>query len=74
MVAATAYSLMKSGLHLSSREILLTGIGFTVSFFVAWAVIAVFMKFISRNNFKPFGYYRIALGSLVLVYFILLQH
>jgi undecaprenyl-diphosphatase len=73
MVAATGYSLMKSGLNLSSREILLTGIGFVVSFFVAWAVIAAFMKFISRNNFKPFGYYRIVLGSLVLVYFIFLH-
>jgi undecaprenyl-diphosphatase len=70
MVAATGYSLMKSGLHLSSREILLTGIGFVVSFIVAWAVIAAFMKFISKNNFKPFGYYRIILGCLVLSYFI----
>jgi undecaprenyl-diphosphatase len=73
MVAATGYSILKSGLHLSSKEILVTGIGFTVSFFVAWAVIAAFMKFISKNNFKPFGYYRIVLGSLVLAYFIWLH-
>jgi undecaprenyl-diphosphatase len=73
MVAATGYSLMKSGLNLSSREILLTGIGFVVSFIVAWAVIAAFMKFISRNNFKPFGYYRIVLGVIVLAYFIFLH-
>jgi undecaprenyl-diphosphatase len=73
MVAATGYSLMKSGLNLSSKEIMLTGIGFVVSFFVAWAVIAAFMKFISRNNFKPFGYYRIVLGVLVLFYFIFLH-
>jgi undecaprenyl-diphosphatase len=73
MVAATGYSILKSGLHLSSKEMLITGIGFVVSFFIAWAVIAAFMKFISKNNFKPFGYYRIVLGSLVLVYFIWLH-
>ena len=73
MVAATGYSIMKSGLHLTSREIMLTGIGFVVSFFVAWAVIAAFMKFISKNNFKPFGYYRIVLGVLVLGYFLLVR-
>jgi len=64
---------MKSGMDLSSREILLTGIGFAVSFFVAWAVIAAFIKFISKNNFKPFGYYRIILGVLVLAYFIFMH-
>ncbi len=73
MVAATAYSIMKSGLHLSSHEIMLTGIGFVVSFLVAWAVIAAFMKYISKNNFKPFGYYRIVLGALVLGYFLLVH-
>ncbi len=70
MVAATGYSILKSGLHLSHEEIFVTGIGFLVSFLVAWAVIAGFMKFISRRNFKPFGYYRIALGTIILVYFL----
>ena len=30
------------------------------------------MGYIKKNNFKPFGYYRIALGVLVLAYFIFL--
>jgi undecaprenyl-diphosphatase len=73
MVAATGYSILKSGLNLSSREILLTGTGFIVSFLVAWVVIAAFMKFISRKDFKPFGYYRIILGILVLAYFLFIN-
>ena len=73
MVAATGYSIMKSGLNLSHREMMLTTIGLVVSFFVAWGVISAFMKFISRNNFKPFGYYRIVLGALVIVYFLWLH-
>jgi undecaprenyl-diphosphatase len=73
MVAATGYSILKSGMNLSSREILLTGVGFIVSFLVAWVVIAAFMKFISHKDFKPFGYYRIVLGILVLVYFLFIH-
>jgi undecaprenyl-diphosphatase len=73
MVAATGYSIIKSGLHLSSREIILIGTGFFVSFLIALIVIAAFMRFISRRNFKSFGYYRIILGTIVLIYFLLLH-
>lgn len=73
MVAATGYSILKSGLHLSSREIMLTGTGFVVSFLVAWVVIAAFMKFISHRNFKVFGYYRIILGALVLLFYLFIR-
>jgi undecaprenyl-diphosphatase len=73
MVAATGYSIIKSGLHLSTREIVLTGTGFFVSFLVAWVVIGAFMKFISHRNFKPFGYYRIILGTIVLIYYLLIH-
>lgn len=73
MVAATGYSILKSGLHLSSREVFLTGIGFFVSFVVAWIVIAGFMKFISHRSFKPFGYYRIVLGAIVLLFYLVIH-
>ncbi len=73
MVAATGYSILKSGLHLSSREVFLTGIGFFVSFLVAWVVIAAFMKFISHKSFKPFGYYRIILGAIVLIFYLFIH-
>jgi undecaprenyl-diphosphatase len=73
MAAATVYSIMKSGLHLTEREMLVTATGFVTSFLVAWIVIAMFVKFISRRNFKPFGYYRIALGTVVLAYYLLIN-
>ena len=73
MVAATGYSILKSGLHLSSKELFLTGTGFFVSFLVAWIVIAGFMKFVSRRNFNLFGYYRIILGSVVLIYYLFIH-
>lgn len=41
-------------------------VGLTVSFFVAWGVIAVFIRYLQRRGLEPFGYYRIALAALVL--------
>lgn len=70
MVAASGYSLLKNGLLMNSQEITILLVGFFTSFFVAWGVIAVFMKYIQTKNFIPFGYYRIILGILVLGYFL----
>lgn len=67
--AASAYSLLKTGFNLNTTQIQLIVIGFVVSFLVAWLVIAGFMKFISKKDFKAFGYYRILLGSFILIYF-----
>lgn len=46
---------------------------FVLSFLVAWLVIAGFMKFVSKRDFKPFGYYRIVLGAIVFLYFGLIK-
>src|ERR1700722_14986274 len=37
-------------------------IGLVVSFLVAWAVIAIFIRYLQRRGLEPFGYYRIVLG------------
>ncbi|OGO90100.1 MAG: undecaprenyl-diphosphatase [Clostridiales bacterium GWF2_38_85] len=73
LFAASAYSLIKTGFNLNTSQIQLLVIGFIVSFLVAWLVIAGFMKFISKRDFKPFGYYRVVLGILILLYFRFLQ-
>jgi undecaprenyl-diphosphatase len=59
---------------LKSRHALATGIGLpsfvlglVVSFFVAWAVIAGFIKYLQKNGLEPFGYYRILLGIVVVL-------
>jgi len=69
MTAASAYSVMKLGRMLTPLEIQVSALGFFVSFVVAWLVIKVFIKYISGHDFKLFGYYRIALGVLVLGYY-----
>lgn len=42
------------------------GIGLVTSFFVAWAVIAVFLRYLQRGSLVPFGVYRIVLAVGVL--------
>jgi undecaprenyl-diphosphatase len=71
LFAASVYSLYKSGLAMTSGQMTVLAVGFIVSFIVALAVIAGFMKFITKHDFRSFGYYRIVLGALVLAYFIL---
>lgn len=73
MFAASAYSLLKTGLNLTYSEILVLIIGFVISFITAWLAIAGFIRFISKNNFKPFGYYRIILGIIVLYLLVFLN-
>lgn len=67
MFAATIYSLLKVVHLLSSADTLVFGIGFIVSFIVAYLVIAGFMAFIKRYSFVVFGWYRIVLGIIVLI-------
>ncbi|MFH1861007.1 MAG: undecaprenyl-diphosphate phosphatase [bacterium] len=67
LCAATIYSLLKVISTLSSADALIFGIGFLVSFVVAWVVIAGFMAFIKRHSFIIFGWYRIILGIIVLI-------
>jgi undecaprenyl-diphosphatase len=64
--AATVYEAYKSRHELTSGVgATQLGVGLVVSFFVAWAVIAAFLKYLQRRGLEPFGYYRIALGILV---------
>jgi undecaprenyl-diphosphatase len=69
MIAATTFSLFKIGFQMTSHEAFILLIGFLVSFFTAWIVIKIFLNFISKKDFKTFGYYRIILGIIVLFYF-----
>src|SRR3954465_10301065 len=73
MAAATLYDLLKFLKHggvgaLNGREWIILAIGFVVSFFVAWGVVAWFMHWVRRHGFLPFAVYRILAGIAVLVW------
>lgn len=67
ILGASLIKLMKAGFDFTNMELLLLGIGTLVSFVVAYGVIAVFMSFIKKHDFKVFAYYRIVLGIVVLI-------
>jgi undecaprenyl-diphosphatase len=65
--AATLYEAFKARHELSAHiGASAMTIGLVVSFFVAWAVIASFLKYLRTRGLEPFGWYRVALGALVL--------
>lgn len=68
MLAATGLDLFKSRgalMLLSSNDLIIWLVGFVVSFITAIIGVKFFIKFIQKNNFAPFGWYRIALGALI---------
>ena len=73
MFGATAFEILKNGLHFTGQQWAVVAVGSVVSFAVAYAVVAAFMNYIRRHDFKPFGYYRIVLSVLVLGYFLFLR-
>src|ERR1700736_672667 len=78
MVVATCYDLLKSlrgkGVNpigvsqIDAHGWIVLGIGFVVSFIVAYAAVAWFMGYVRKHGFVPFAVYRIIVGALVLAF------
>ena len=72
MLGASGLKIIKflsGGFIASVEEIVILLVGIVVSFLVSLVVIKFLLDFVKRHDFKIFGYYRIALGILVLIYF-----
>ncbi len=63
--AATLYELWKSWHELLAAGVVELAIGLSVSFLVAWAVIAGFLRYLQHRGLSPFGWYRIVVGGVV---------
>lgn len=72
MLGASALKLLKFGLDFTSAEIMTLVIGMVVAFVVSLLCIKFLMSFIRKHDFKPFGWYRIVLGIIVLLYFLVI--
>ncbi|MDO4293699.1 MAG: undecaprenyl-diphosphate phosphatase [Eubacteriales bacterium] len=69
MLGASLLKLVKFGFHFTAAEAVLLLVGMAVAFLVSVLVIRFLMGYIKKHDFKVFGWYRIALGLLVLIYF-----
>ncbi|DAB30702.1 MAG TPA: undecaprenyl-diphosphate phosphatase [Sulfurimonas sp. UBA12504] len=67
MSAVAAYDLLKHYKEFSDANIMTLGVGFVVSFFVAYLTIKLFMKFLEKFTFVAFGIYRILFGVILLL-------
>ena len=74
MVGASAIKLLKflaSGVGATGTEITVLIVGCVVSFIVSRLVIKALMEYVRKHSFASFGYYRIGLGAVVLIYFLI---
>lgn len=72
MFGASALKIAKfflSGNSFGIDSSLVLLVGCLVSFIVSIITIKFLMKFIQNNNFKPFGWYRIILGFILIIYY-----
>ncbi|WP_343535059.1 undecaprenyl-diphosphate phosphatase [Pedobacter sp.] len=66
MVAATGYKLLKGHELLNAENIKILLFGNVVAFIVAIVAIKSFISFLTKHGFRIFGWYRIAIGILIL--------
>jgi len=69
MIGMSFIKIVKYGFAFTSTEAAVLIIGMAVAFFVSVLVIKFLMSFIKKHDFQAFGWYRIVLGVIVILYF-----
>lgn len=69
MFGLSALKIIKFGFDFTSTEIIVLIVGMVVAFVVSVIVIKFLMSYIKKHDFQAFGWYRIILGIIVLLYF-----
>ena len=70
MFGASLLKLVKFGFHFTGTDAAILIVGMVTAFVVSVLAIKFLIGYIKKNDFKAFGYYRIVLGALVIVYFL----
>ena len=69
MFGASLLKLFKYGFAFHGNELAVLLVGMVVAFIVSMLIIRFLMNYIKKHDFKVFGWYRIILGVIVLIYF-----
>lgn len=69
MLGASLLKMVKFGLGFTAAQAVILAVAMIVAFVVSVVVIKFLMGYIKKHDFKAFGYYRIILGIIVLIYF-----
>lgn len=69
MLGASLLKLVKFGFTFTGTELAILALGMVTAYIVSVIVIKFLMQYIKKHDFKIFGWYRIILGGIVLLYF-----
>jgi len=70
MFAASALDIVKTHLSFSGSELNILTLGFVASFIVALTTVKLFIKYLEKHDFIPFGVYRIAIAIIFFLLFL----
>lgn len=70
MLAATVYDLYRNADALNQTELQAIAVGFVAAFVSALVVVRAVLRFVSKRTYRPFAWYRIALGMVVLAWLV----
>lgn len=71
MFGASLIKLLKFGFTFTGMELAVLAVGMLTSFIVSVIAIKFLISYVRRHDFSLFGYYRIALGVIVIAYFLI---
>ena len=71
MFGASLIKLLKFGFTFTGMELAVLAVGTLTSFIVSIIAIKFLISYVRRHDFSLFGYYRIALGVIVIAYFLI---
>jgi undecaprenyl-diphosphatase len=66
LFAACGYEMVKNRALLSTADLPAFGVGFAAAFVSAFLCVRWLIRYVSRNDFVPFAWYRIAFGAVIL--------
>jgi len=69
MFGVSLLKVLKYGLAMPMQDVIVLLTGMVVAYIVSMLAIKFLMNYVRKHNFKSFGYYRIILGILVILYF-----
>ncbi len=71
MFGLSALKILKFGFNFTGPELAILATGSLVAFVTSFFVIKFLMSYIKRHDFKIFGWYRIVIGAILILYFML---
>ena len=71
MFGASLLKIVKFGFNFSNNEIIILITGMLVAYVISIIVIKYLLSYIKKHDFKPFGIYRIILGVVLVIYYML---